>query len=166
MDEFNIIFNITESFNETLLILLTLKNGKNGCIIHIDNFNNENKHILEKIVHKYNKHILFMKNELEGTILISSQKVNHSIFENSIAMGNILGYPISYDLNELRSYKKENKVYNFVFLINNISKNVGKNNKLFNFLVKDKDVDLIIDKTKDMVNKMNHIIQNIYPNRC
>ncbi len=164
MDEFNIIFNITESFNKTLLILLTLKNGKSGCIIYIDNFNNENKHILEKIVHKYNKHILFMKNENEGEILISSQKVNHSIFENSITVGNILGYPISYDLNELRNYKKENKVYNFVFLINNIPKNMKKNNMLFNFLVKDKDIDLIMNKTKDMINKINHIIQNIYPN--
>ena len=58
MDEFNIIFNITESFNETLLILLTLKNGKNGCIIHIDNFNNENIISIMKIYNKsYNENI-------------------------------------------------------------------------------------------------------------
>ncbi len=40
----------------------------------------------------------------------------------------------------------------------------SKNNQLFNFLVKDKDMDLIMNKTKDMINKMNHIIQTIYPN--
>ncbi len=50
-----------------------------------------------------------MKNENEGQILISSQKVNDEIFENSIAVGTILGYPISYNLNELRAYKKEKK---------------------------------------------------------
>ncbi len=48
MDEFTLLNNITKSFHKTLLILLTLKDGKSGCIIDIDNFNNENKDILEK----------------------------------------------------------------------------------------------------------------------
>ncbi len=169
MDEFHIIYDITHSFKYTLLVLFTFNNIKKGCIIHISELSFSNRNILEKMVQKYNKNITILKNEemYNVDIIISSEKVDNHIYENQLLLGTILGYPVVYDLSELRKYRKKYKVYNFIFCINHISENIyntDKDNHLFNYLVKKhENIEFITEKSNNLVNQMNNYLKRLFP---
>ena len=184
MDDFHIIYDITHSFMDTLLVLFTLNNIKKGCIIHISELSFTNRNILEKMVKKYNKYIC--ENEgiynddvlrcnlhdssslMKVDIIISSEKIDYHIYKNQLLLGTILGYPVVYDLNELRQYRKKYKVYTFIFYINHIPENIynrNQDNHLFNYLVKeDENIEFITEKSNDLVNQMNNYLKRLFDN--
>lgn len=174
-EDIQTIYEITKSFEDTLLFILTLKDVKHTSVIQNIIITKKNLKRLEKIASRYHKYVFYdydmekyvfaPENEI-GELYLSSKKITSSLFSDDIKFGKLLGYPIQYDLRRLINYRKKNNVSNFVYHIRSPPEeftNRPYELQLLNYMVKECDENKVLDKTKEWIQKMNDVIQTIYP---
>ncbi len=162
-EDFQIIYEITESFEDALLFLLTLKSIKHTSLIQDTEVSPDNINRLECIAAKYNKFLLY---DDENDLLLSSDKLDSSVFSNHIRLGKLLGYPIQYNLRSLRNYRKRYRVSNYIFMIRRPPSYFTSflyDYQLLNYMVKECDEYKVKDKTDEWIKEINEFLDKIYP---
>ena len=174
-EDIQTIYEITESIEDTFLFLFVLKDVKHTSVIQDTIIKEEDLKKIEEIASRYGKYIfydydmekyVFPPEDETAELFLSSEKFTTSPFGDDIKLGKLLDYPIQYDLRRLVNYRKKNKVSNFVYHICSPPEefeNRPYDLQLLNYMVKECDEYKVIDKTNEWIQKMNDMIQTIYP---